>query len=140
MLKQFKEFALKGNFLDLAVGVIIGAAFGKVVDALVKNVLMSAIGGLFKADFNSSVLPLSSEAKGMNYLEMQKAGLPYIAYGNFLTEMINFLLIAFALFMVVKAFNTARARFIREEAAAPSAPTADIVLLTEIRDLLKKQQ
>ncbi len=138
-IAEFKEFALKGNMLDLAVGVIIGTAFGKVINSLVEDMLMSAIGGLFKLDFRGFVLPLSSEAQGLNYLEMKEQGLPYIAYGAFLTTLINFLLLAAAIFMVVKVFNTARKKFEAEKAAEPAAPPADVALLTEIRDLLKEK-
>lgn len=142
MFDEFKKFALKGNMLDLAIGVIIGGAFGGVVNSLVKDVIMAPIGALVKVDFTKLIVPLS--AKGKEILASEGAakviasGEPYFGYGNFLTVFLNFFILALVLFMVVKTFNKAKERLVREEAAAPAAPTPDVVLLTEIRDLLKK--
>lgn len=136
MLKEFKEFAMKGSVLDLAIGVIIGAAFGKIVTSLVEDVLMPPIGMLLgKLDFASLFINLSGTA----YTSLdaaKKAGAPVIAYGNFLNTVINFVIVAFVVFLVVKAVNRAR----RQEETAPPPPpepTGEEKLLTEIRDLLK---
>lgn len=136
MLKEFKEFAMKGSVLDLAIGVIIGAAFGKIVTSLVEDVLMPPIGMLLgKLDFASLFINLSGTA----YTSLdaaKKAGAPVIAYGNFLNTVINFLIVSFVIFLVVKAVNRAR----RQEETAPPPPpepTGEEKLLMEIRDLLK---
>ncbi|MCA0270190.1 MAG: large conductance mechanosensitive channel protein MscL [Bacteroidetes bacterium] len=140
MLKEFKEFAIKGNVMDLAIGVIIGAAFGKIVDSFVNDLVMPVVslatGGI---DFTNKFAVLKSGADGVDAfatLEAAKAaGAVTLNYGQFITIVINFLIVAFALFLVVKAVNRMR----REEAAAPeapAAPTKEEVLLTEIRDLL----
>jgi large conductance mechanosensitive channel len=139
MLKEFREFALKGSMVDLAVGIIIGAAFNSVVQSLVKDIVMAAIGGLIKLDFNQWVLPLLPRGQGMDVKAMQEAGIPYIAYGSFLTVLINFLILAFVIFLVVKAFNRARKVFEKEQLAKPAELPPDVKLLTEIRDLLAKQ-
>lgn len=119
MLKEFKEFAMKGNMLDLAIGVVLGAAFGKVVDSLVSNLLTPIVGALTgKVDFGA--------------LGFDIAGIK-INYGMFLNALINFLIVAFALFFVVKAVNAMR----KKEEAAPAPPSSEVVLLTEIRDALK---
>ncbi|MBN8941596.1 MAG: large conductance mechanosensitive channel protein MscL [Rhizobiales bacterium] len=137
MLKEFKEFALKGNVVDLAIGVIIGAAFGKIVDSLVGDVFMPIIGAIVGGlDFSNYFIGLSKAVTAANLADAQKQG-AVIAYGKFITVAINFAIIAWVLFMVVKAMN----RLKKQEVAAPAAPpppAADIVLLTEIRDLLKK--
>jgi large conductance mechanosensitive channel len=139
MLKEFKEFALKGNMLDLAVGIIIGAAFGNVINSLVKDIFMAAVGGLIKLDFKSWVLPLWFSGKGLNVKEMQEKGIPYLDFGSFLTVLINFFLLSVVLFLVVKAFNRAKKVFEEEKAAKPAEAPADVKLLTEIRDLLAGQ-
>jgi large conductance mechanosensitive channel len=139
MLKEFKEFALKGNMVDLAVGIIIGVAFNSVVQSLVKDVVMAAIGGLIKLDFNQWVLPLLPRGKGMDVKAMQEAGIPYIAYGSFITVLINFVILAFVIFLVVKAFNRARKVFEKEQEQKPAEAPPDVKLLTEIRDLLAKK-
>ncbi|MBX3498511.1 MAG: large conductance mechanosensitive channel protein MscL [Alphaproteobacteria bacterium] len=140
MLKEFREFAMKGNVVDLAIGVIIGAAFGKIVESLVADVIMPLISMFGTVDFtNMYVVLKGSVAAGASLAEAKKAAVVW-GYGNFITIAINFLIIAFALFLVVKGINRLR----REEAAAEPAPApapedpADIKLLTEIRDLLKK--
>jgi large conductance mechanosensitive channel len=140
MFKEFKEFALKGNVIDLAVGVIIGAAFGRIVTSIVEDLFMPVVGRITGGlDFTNKFVPLSDAVTAANLADAKKQG-AVLAYGNFITVTINFLIIAFILFMVVKAFNKARRRFEKEQDAAPAAeaPT-DIKLLTEIRDLLAKR-
>ena len=138
MLKEFKEFALKGNVIDLAIGVVIGAAFGKIVDSLVSDIIMPIIGAILGGlDFSNYFFGLSREVNNPVLVEAKKQG-AVLAYGSFMTAAVNFLIIAAVLFMVVKAINT----FKRKEAAAPPPPpppAAAVVLLTEIRDLLKQK-
>lgn len=140
MLKEFREFAMKGNVMDLAIGVIVGAAFGKIVESLVGDVVMPIIGMFGSVDFSNMYVVLKGTVpSGASLAEAKKAGV-VLGYGNFITIAINFLIIAWALFLVVKAIN----RMKRKEEAAPAAPAAppppsrDQELLTEIRDLLKK--
>jgi large conductance mechanosensitive channel len=134
MLKEFREFAMRGNVLDLAVGVIIGGAFGKIVTSFVTDILMPPIGVLLgKADFSNLYINLSG--KTFNSLaEAKAAGAATINYGVFLNTIIDFIIIAFAIFLIIKQAN----RFKKEEVAAASEPTAQEKLLTEIRDILKK--
>ncbi len=140
MMQEFKDFAVKGNVIDLAVGVIIGGAFGKIVGSLVEDVIMPVVGGIFgKMDFSNLFIPLSAVPEGtLQTLDaMKKAGVPVLAYGNFITVAINFLILAFIIFMMVKQVNKMK----REEPAAPAAPEVtpeDVVLLREIRDSLRK--
>ena len=140
MVQEFKDFAVKGNVIDLAVGVIIGGAFGKIVGSLVEDVIMPVVGGIFgKMDFSNLFIPLSAVPEGtLQTLDaMKKAGVPVLAYGNFITVAINFLILAFIIFMTVKQVNKMK----REEPAAPAAPEVtpeDVVLLREIRDSLRK--
>ena len=138
MLKEFKEFAVKGNVVDLAVGVIIGAAFGKIVDSLVGDVIMPLVGAVFgKLDFSSLFLTFGPIPPGtaMTVEALRKAGVPVLAWGNFLTVAVNFLILAFVIFLMVKQIN----RLKREEPApAPAAPPEDVVLLREIRDSLRR--
>lgn len=138
MLKEFKEFALKGNVLDLAIGVIIGGAFGAIVKSMVDDILMPIVGAIFGGlDFNNYFAGLSG-AVNATTLEAAKEQGAVLAYGSFITAAINFLIIAFILFMVVKAIN--KMQKTEEEAPAePPAPPANEVLLAEIRDLLKKK-
>ena len=137
MLTEFREFAMKGNVVDLAVGVIIGAAFGAIVTSLVGDVIMpiigAATGGL---DFSNYYVPLSKAVTATNLADAKKQG-AVLAYGSFLTLTINFIIVAFVLFLVIRAMNTLKRK---EEAkpAEPAKPSAEVVLLTEIRDLLKK--
>ncbi|MCC7313020.1 MAG: large conductance mechanosensitive channel protein MscL [Sulfuritalea sp.] len=140
MASEFKEFAMKGNVVDLAVGVIIGAAFGKIVDSLVKDLIMPIIGRVIGGlDFSSYFILLANppaDYKGaMTYDALTKAGVPLFAYGNFITVAINFIILAFVIFMMVKQINR-----LKKEAPPPApAPTAeDVLLLREIRDALKK--
>ncbi len=138
MLDEFKAFALKGNVVDLSIGVIIGAAFGKIVDALVNDVIMPIIGIAGKADFTNYFLPLSSAVTATNLADAKKQG-GVLAYGNFITIVINFAIVAFALFFVVKAINTMRKpAAVAAAPAAPPPPSQEVVLLTQIRDALAK--
>lgn len=141
LIKEFKEFAMKGNVVDLAVGVIIGAAFGKIITSLVGDVIMPPIskvtgGGSFVDQF----IILDHAKVGTNTITTLKqakdAAVPVLAYGNFMQNVLDFLLVAFCVFMVVKGINELRRRFEKEAAAAP-APTTTEKLLTEIRDSLK---
>jgi large conductance mechanosensitive channel len=137
--KEFKEFAMKGNVVDLAVGVIIGAAFGKIVDSIVKDLVMPVIGKIIGGlDFSSYFIMLSApppDFKGpMTYEALTKAGVPLFAYGNFITVALNFVILAFIIFMMVKQIN----RLKKEAPATPATTPEDVVLLREIRDALKK--
>jgi large conductance mechanosensitive channel len=142
MLKEFREFALKGNVIDLAVAVIIGAAFGKIVDSLVKDIIMPVIGRLFGGlDFANYFFMLGSPPAGyggpMTYEALTKAGVPLLAYGNFITVVINFVILAFVIFWLVRQFASIKNRL--DPAKAGPAPTPeDVLLLREIRDALKK--
>jgi large conductance mechanosensitive channel len=134
MLEEFKTFAMRGNVVDLAVGVIIGAAFGGIVNSLVSDIIMpligAATGGL---DFSNYFLPLSSKVTATSLAEAKKQGAVF-AWGNFLTLVINFLIIAFVLFLAIKGINRLKAP---EAAKAPAGPSGEVQLLTEIRDALK---
>lgn len=138
---EFREFALKGNVVDLAVGVIIGAAFGKIVDSAVNDLIMPIVGRVIgKIDFSNLYVVLADIPPGVenNLAALKKAGVPVLAYGNFLTIVINFIILAFIIFMMIKQIN----RLKREPPPAPAAPAAppeDIVLLREIRDSLKNK-
>jgi large conductance mechanosensitive channel len=138
MLKEFKEFALKGNVMDLAVGVIIGGAFGKIVDSMVADIIMPLVAAIFgKVDFSNLYLVLSGTvAPGTSLVDAKKAAV-VMGYGNFITVAINFAILAFAIFLMVKAMNAAKKPEPAAE-AAPVEPPAQEKLLTEIRDLLKK--
>jgi len=137
MLTEFREFAMKGNVVDLAVGVIIGAAFGAIVTSLVGDIIMpiigAATGGL---DFSNYFVPLSKTVTQANLVDAKKQG-AVLAYGSFLTVTINFIIVAFVLFLVIRAMNTLK-RKEETKPAEPPKPSAEVVLLTEIRDLLKK--
>src|SRR5450830_816347 len=130
MMGEFKQFAMKGNVIDLAVGVIIGAAFSKIVDSLVQDIIMPPIGKLFGGlDFASYYLPLNGQATGLALAEAKKGG-AVIAYGNFLTVALNFIILAFIIFMMVRAIN----RLQRPVPVAEAVTPEDVVLLREIRD------
>ena len=136
---EFKEFAAKGNVVDLAVGVIIGAAFAKIVDSLVKDIIMPVIGRIFGGlDFSNYFVVLAPPPAGyagpMTYDALTKAGVPLLAWGNFISVCINFLILAFIIFMMVRQINRLR----RAEPPAPAAPAEDILLLREIRDSLRR--
>ncbi len=135
MASEFKEFALKGNVMDLAVGVIIGGAFGKIIDSMVADIIMPIIGKIIgNVDFSNMYVALSGQAVGLSLADAKKAG-SVLAYGNFLTISINFLILAFVIFQMVKMMNKMK----KAEPAPPPAPTPeDVVLLREIRDALKK--
>jgi large conductance mechanosensitive channel len=133
-LREFREFAVKGNMVDLAVGVIIGAAFGKIVDSIVNDLVMPVIARFTgKIDFSSRFLELTEIPAGVPHtLEaVRKAGIPVIAYGNFFTVAINFLILAFVVFLMVRAINR-----MRQPDEKKAAPAENVVLLTQIRDLL----
>lgn len=140
IVKEFREFAVKGNVVDLAVGVIIGGAFGKIVDSLVSDIIMPIVGLIFgKLDFSNLYVVLGTVPPGVanNLADLKKAGVAVLAYGNFITIAVNFLILAFIIFMMVKQINRLR----KDEEAAPAAPAAtpeDVVLLREIRDSLKR--
>lgn len=135
-ITEFKEFAVKGNVIDLAVGVIIGGAFGKIVDSVVNDLIMPVIGKVTGGlDFSSYYIPLAGQPTGLPLVEAKKAGAVF-AYGNFLTALVYFIILAFIIFMMVKQIN----RLKREApAAADAAPPEDITLLREIRDALKNK-
>jgi large conductance mechanosensitive channel len=135
MLEDFKKFAMRGNVVDLAVGVIIGAAFGAIVSSLVADVIMPLIGAVTGGiDFSNYFLKLSSKVTADTLAEAKKQG-AVLAWGNFLTIVLNFLIIAFVLFLVIKAIT----RMQKQEAAVPPKPSAEVELLTEIRDVLKSK-
>ena len=137
MLKEFRDFAMKGNVVDLAVGVIIGVAFGAIVNSLVGDIIMPIIGSITGGlDFSNYFTGLSKAVTANNLADAKKQG-AVLAWGNFLTLTLNFLIVAFVLFLVIRAMNTLK----RKDAAAPAPPpkpTREEELLTEIRDLLKK--
>lgn len=142
MMQEFREFAVKGNVIDLAVGVIIGGAFGKIVDSVVADLIMPVVGLVFgKLDFSNLFVVLGTVPAGVPTTldALRKAGVPVLAYGNFITIAVNFAILAFIIFMMVKQMN--KLRKAEEAAPAPEAPAPtpeDIVLLREIRDSLKK--
>jgi len=142
MLKEFREFAVKGNAMDLAVGVIIGAAFGKIVDSIVGDLIMPLVSMVVgKMDFSNLFVVLGDNPENLIALaDLKKAGIPVFAYGSFVTILFNFVILAFIIFMIVKQMNRLR----KEDAAPAPAPAEppptpeDVVLLREIRDALKK--
>ena len=145
MLKEFKEFALRGNVMDLAIGVIIGGAFGTIVNSIVNDLITPLVGIAFKADFSNLYVPLSqkvSEALGADpNLPLAKARElgPVFAWGNFLTVVFNFIILAFIIFLMVKGINAMK----KKEEAKPAGPAEvppDVKLLAEIRDLLKNRE
>ena len=140
MMQEFKEFAVKGNVIDLAVGVIVGGAFGKIVDSVVGDLIMPVVGAVFgKLDFSNLFVVLGTPPVGttMTLDALKKAGVPVFAYGSFITVAVNFAILAFLIFLMIKQVN-------RLKKAVPAAPEAaaatpeDVVLLREIRDSLKK--
>jgi large conductance mechanosensitive channel len=139
-MKEFREFAIKGSVVDLAVGVIIGAAFGKIVDSLVKDLIMPVVGRIVGGlDFSNWFIVLGAPPAGysgpMTYDALTKAGVPLFAYGNFLTVAINFIILAFIIFLMVKQINALK----RAQPAPPPPPPEQIELLREIRDALIKR-
>jgi large conductance mechanosensitive channel len=136
---EFREFAVKGSVVDLAVGVIIGAAFGKIVDSLVKDLIMPVVSRIFGGlDFSNWFVMLGNPppnyAGPMTYEALTKAGVPVLAYGNFITVAINFVILAFIVFLMVRAINRMR----NQAPPAPAAPPEEVVLLRQIRDSLKR--
>lgn len=139
-MKEFREFAVKGNVIDLAVGVIIGGAFGKIVDSVVNDLIMPVVGLIFgKLDFSNLFVVLGTAPDGTPHtLEaLRKAGVPVFAYGNFITVAVNFIILAFIIFLMIKQINRLK-REAPPEAPAPEAPAEEVVLLREIRDSLKR--
>jgi len=135
MLEEFRKFALRGNVVDLAIGVIIGAAFGAIVQSLVADIITPIIGAMTGGlDFSNYFLPLSAKVTATTLVEAKKQG-AVLAWGNFLTLTINFIIVAFILFLIVRALN----RLVRKEAEKAPAPSKEEMLLTEIRDLLKSR-
>ena len=135
MWQEFKEFAMKGNALDLAVGVIIGAAFGKIIDGLVNDIIMPILGIAGKADFSNYFIPLSSAVTATNLVDARKQG-GVFAYGDFITILINFLIVAVALFAAIKGINMLNRQPKAATPAEPPPPAPEVVLLTQIRDEL----
>lgn len=138
MSSEFKEFIMKGNVMDLAVGVIIGAAFGKIVDSLVNDIIMPIVGKVTGGvDFSNMFVPLADIPAGNagTYAALKAAGVPMLAYGNFSTIVINFVILAFIIFMMIKQVSKMKKA---EPPTAPASTPDDIVLLREIRDALKK--
>tara|TARA_R110002073_G_scaffold1715_3_gene12377 strand:- start:133770 stop:134240 length:471 start_codon:yes stop_codon:yes gene_type:complete len=152
-IKEFKEFAIKGNVMDMAIGIIIGGAFGLIIKSAIADLIMPLVGIAGDADFTNLYVGLTEDARagiaayaetnnGVMPLEEARALGPIFAWGNFTTVFINFLILAFVIFIMVKMMNKAKANFEKEKEAAPPppppAPADDVVLLREIRDLLKK--
>jgi len=140
MMGEFREFALKGNVIDLAVGVIIGAAFGKIVDSLVKDLIMPVVSRLFGGlDFSNWFIMLASPPAGysgpMTYEALTKAGVPLLAYGNFITVALNFVILAFVIFLMVRQINRLKRS---TPPPPPAAPAEEVLLLREIRDAVRR--
>jgi len=141
MLKEFREFALKGNVVDLAIGVIVGAAFGKIVDAMVVDLIMPVVSMVFgRLDFSNYFIALAQvpEAVPLTLDALKKAGIPVLAYGNFITVAVNFLILAFVIFLMVKQINRMKRAQVAPAEHAPASTPEDILLLREIRDQLKR--
>jgi large conductance mechanosensitive channel len=142
IVHEFREFAIKGNVVDLAVGVIIGAAFGKIVDSLVGDLIMPVVGAVFgKLDFSNLFVVLGTPPPGtaMTLDALKKAGVPVLAWGNFVTVAVNFLILALVIFLMVKQINRMRRLHAGPPAAAePAPPPEDVLLLREIRDSLRR--
>ena len=140
-MSEFKEFAVKGNVMDLAVGVIIGGAFGKIVDSVVSDLIMPLVGAVFgKLDFSNLYMALGNVPAGtpMTLDGLKKAGIPVFAYGNFITVAVNFIILAFIIFLMVRQMNRLRRETPAAPEPAPAPPPEDVLLLREIRDSLKK--
>ncbi len=138
MLKEFKDFAMKGNVIDLAFAVIMGGAFGKIVDSLVNDIIMPIIGSFGNADFSNYFVGLNKAVVATNLVEARKQG-PVLAWGNFITFVINFIIIAFVLFLIVKAMNNMKKKEAALPPSAPPPPPRNEVLLEQIRDLLSRK-
>lgn len=142
MVQEFREFAVKGNVIDLAVGVIIGGAFGKIVDSVVADLIMPVVGLVFgKLDFSNLFIVLGQVPTGtvMTLDALRKAGVPVLAYGSFLTVAVNFFILAFIIFMMIKQINRLKRETPAAAPVAAATPPEDIVLLREIRDSLSKR-
>ena len=138
VMSEFREFAVKGNAMDLAVGVIIGAAFGKIVESIVGDLVMPIVGAIFGGlDFSGMFVALKDIPPdvAMNLADLKKAGIPVFAYGQFITVLVNFMILAFIIFMMVRQINRMKKEI---PPSAPAGPAEDVVLLREIRDSLKK--
>ena len=143
MMQEFKEFAVKGNVIDLAVGVIIGGAFGKIVTSMVNDLIMPIAGMVFgKLDFSNLFVVLGTVPAGtaMNLEDLRKAGVPVLAYGSFITVAVNFAILAFIIFMMIKQINRLKRKTPPPPPAPPAAAPEDIVLLREIRDSLQQNR
>lgn len=142
MLKEFKEFALKGNFMDMAVGIVIGAAFSTIVKSLVDDIIMPFVGvATGGVDFSNMFAVIKGGAENVNYATLEaakEAGVVTVNYGLFINALVTFLIVAFSLFIVVKGMNKAQAALEEEKEEAPAEPSDEVKLLTEIRDQLKK--
>ena len=142
MLQEFREFAIKGNAIDLAVGVIIGAAFSKIVDSVVGDLIMPVVGRVFgRLDFSSLFVILGNGPPGtaMTLDALKKAGVPVLAYGNFITVAVNFMILAFIIFLMVKQINRLKRTHTPASNAVPAITPEDVLLLREIRDSLNRQ-
>ncbi len=138
LAKEFKDFAMRGNVIDMAVGIIIGAAFGKIVASMVNDVLMPPLGLMVGGvDFSDKILVLKDAVEANAAEGIKAAPAVTMKYGVFVNEIIYFVIVAFAIFMLIKVINTAKKKFEREKEAAPAGPTLDQQLLMEIRDSLK---
>ena len=141
MLKEFKEFAMRGNVIDLAVGIIIGAAFGRIVTSLVNDIIMPPIGLLMgNVDFSNLFVNLDMSQTFGSVAEAEAAGAPILKYGLFINTVLDFVIVAFAIFLLIRALNKLKKKQEAAPPPAPPAPTAEQKLLTEIRDLLKAQR
>ena len=143
MMSEFRQFAVKGNVIDLAVGVIIGAAFGRIVESLVRDLVMPVVGAIFGGlDFSNYFIVLSStlpQGVPRTYEALTKAGVPLLAYGNFITVLINFMILAFIIFQMIRLFNRAQRLVIADKAAAaPAVTPEEVLLLRDIRDSLRR--
>ena len=142
MLQEFKQFALRGNVVDLAIGVIIGSAFGKIVESLVGDLIMPMLSAVLgRVDFSNLFIVLGTVPAGVgSSLEaLRKAGVPVLAYGSFLTVLVNFILLAFVIFILIRQINRLRSTPEPAAPAAPAAPPEDVLLLREIRDSLQQR-
>ncbi len=139
IVKEFKEFAMRGNVMDMAVGIIIGAAFGKIVSSLVNDIIMPPIGKLLGNVNFTDLFYAMDGAVYKSYAEAKAAGAPIFAYGNFIQTVLDFIIVAFAIFMMIKGMNSLKKKKDEATPAAPPAPTKEETLLTEIRDILKNK-
>jgi large conductance mechanosensitive channel len=138
LVQEFKDFALKGNFVDMAVGIVIGAGFGKIVSMFVEKIIMPSVGLLGSVDFSKYDIQLKDAVTTVVEGKEVTQEAISLGVGSFMTALIEFTIVALAIFIVIKMLNTAKKRFAAEEAAAPAAPSEDILLLREIRDSLAK--